>query len=103
MIWCGILSIQDDCPPACLGAGRDPSAHHVPCKHASASVNGEQMVHDLVFIRHESGSEGKDWRVFGHKSLLENRLKEVFVYSRILVSSVRTAISSGTFMLTFSN
>lgn len=36
MIWCGILRLQNDWPPACLGLGGDPSAHHVPYKHVSA-------------------------------------------------------------------
>lgn len=64
MTWWGILSIQDDQPPACLGAGGEPSPHQVPCKQASAPVNEEQMGH-YFFICHESGSEGKEWRAFG--------------------------------------
>lgn len=53
MIWCGILSLQDDWPPACLGLGRDPSAHYVSYKWSSALVKEGQMGHDLMFIHHE--------------------------------------------------
>lgn len=51
----------------------------------------------------KSGSEGKDQRVFDRKSLLENRLKKVFVYSIIFGSTLRTENSSGTFLFSFSN
>lgn len=117
MIWWGILSIQDERSPACLGPGgkpstqveRDPSPHQVPCEQASAPVDEEQMGHDF-FIRHECGSKGKDWRVFGHK--IHRVRKQVqrllfvclFVFtSRVLVSTLRTEISSGNNLLSFSN
>lgn len=51
----------------------------------------------------KSGSEGKDQRAFGHKSLVENRLKKVFVYRRILGSTLRTENSSGISLFSFSN
>lgn len=51
----------------------------------------------------KSGSEGKDQRVFGHKSLLENRLNKAFVYSRILGSTLRIENSSGTSLFSSSN
>lgn len=68
MIWHGILSIQDDWSRACLGPGGEPSSHHVPCKHSPAPINKEQMGQDLFYIQRPSGSEGKDRRVFGHKT-----------------------------------